>query len=178
MCRIPYRFLALLARLAVSGGRSKDLEIIVLRHQFRVPHRRNRPTAAVRRGPGPARHHRGSPAPTAARRAHGESYYPADCRSEATWVREQSGCGVYADMPLGEDDPNTLSNPRNQQDLKDAIDALAVAAGLPQSMIDAAERSEKPRSMRRSSPLLGSAASVNAREPQGEFDPIRRFLYS
>ena len=36
MCRILYRFLALLARLAVRSGRSKDLEIIVLRHQLGV----------------------------------------------------------------------------------------------------------------------------------------------
>ena len=40
MCRILYRFLALLARLAVRSGRSKDLEIIVLRHQLGVLHRR------------------------------------------------------------------------------------------------------------------------------------------
>ena len=36
MFRILYRFLASLARLAVSSGRSKDLEIIVLRHQLNV----------------------------------------------------------------------------------------------------------------------------------------------
>ena len=36
MCRILYRFLALLVRLAVRSGRSKDLEIIVLRHQLGV----------------------------------------------------------------------------------------------------------------------------------------------
>ena len=36
MCRILYRFLALLARLAVRSGRSKDLEVIVLRHQLGV----------------------------------------------------------------------------------------------------------------------------------------------
>ena len=36
MCRVLYRFLALLARLAVRSGRSKDLEIIVLRHQITV----------------------------------------------------------------------------------------------------------------------------------------------
>ena len=41
MCRILYRFLALLVRLAVRSGRSKDLEIIVLRHQLGVLHRRN-----------------------------------------------------------------------------------------------------------------------------------------
>ena len=36
MYRILYRFLASLARLAVRSGRSKDLEIIVLRHQLAV----------------------------------------------------------------------------------------------------------------------------------------------
>ncbi len=36
MYRILYRFLAGLARLAVRSGRSKDLEIIVLRHQLTV----------------------------------------------------------------------------------------------------------------------------------------------
>ena len=36
MYRILYRFLASLARLAVRSGRSKDLEIIVLRHQLGV----------------------------------------------------------------------------------------------------------------------------------------------
>ena len=41
MCRILYRFLALLARLAVRSGRSKDLEIIVLRQQLTVLHRLN-----------------------------------------------------------------------------------------------------------------------------------------
>ncbi|MEZ5279009.1 MAG: hypothetical protein R2770_00935 [Acidimicrobiales bacterium] len=39
MFRILYRFLALLARLAVRSGRSKDIEIIVLRHQLTVPRR-------------------------------------------------------------------------------------------------------------------------------------------
>jgi len=37
--RILYRFIAMLARLAVRSGRSKDLEIIVLRHQLTVPRR-------------------------------------------------------------------------------------------------------------------------------------------
>ena len=47
MCRILYRFLALLARLAVRLGRSKELEIIVLRHQIAVLHRQNnRPALA------------------------------------------------------------------------------------------------------------------------------------
>ncbi len=34
--RVFYRLIAMLARLAVRSGRSKDLEIIVLRHQFAV----------------------------------------------------------------------------------------------------------------------------------------------
>ena len=47
MCRVLYRFLVSLARLAVRSGRSKDLEIIVLRHQLAVLHRRNdRPALA------------------------------------------------------------------------------------------------------------------------------------
>lgn len=36
MSRILYRFLTSLARLAARSGRSKDLEIIVLRHQLAV----------------------------------------------------------------------------------------------------------------------------------------------
>jgi transposase InsO family protein len=39
--RILYRFLTSLARLAVRTGRSRDLEIIVLRHQLGVLHRQN-----------------------------------------------------------------------------------------------------------------------------------------
>ena len=47
MCRILYRLLVSLARLAVRSGRSKDLEIIVLRHQLTVLHRQNnRPALA------------------------------------------------------------------------------------------------------------------------------------
>ena len=49
MCRVLYRFLASLARLAVRSGRSKDLKIIVLRHQLTVLHRQNnRPAFAER----------------------------------------------------------------------------------------------------------------------------------
>ena len=36
MSRILYRLIAVLARLTVRSGRSKDLEIIVLRHQLAV----------------------------------------------------------------------------------------------------------------------------------------------
>ena len=47
MCRILYRLLVSLARLDVRSGRSKDLEIIVLRHQLTVLHRHNnRPALA------------------------------------------------------------------------------------------------------------------------------------
>ena len=47
MCRILYRLLVSLARLAVRSGRSKGLEIIVLRHQVTVLHRQsNRPAVA------------------------------------------------------------------------------------------------------------------------------------
>ena len=41
MCRVLYRLLVSLARLAVRLGRSKDIEIIVLRHQLTVLHRQN-----------------------------------------------------------------------------------------------------------------------------------------
>ena len=37
--RLLYHLIAALARLAVRSGRSKDLEIIVLRHQLQVLHR-------------------------------------------------------------------------------------------------------------------------------------------
>ncbi|MCP3855553.1 MAG: integrase, partial [Actinomycetia bacterium] len=45
MFRILYRFLALIAPLPVRSGRSKNLEIIVLRHQLTVLRRQvNRPS--------------------------------------------------------------------------------------------------------------------------------------
>ena len=47
MCRVLYRLLVSLARLAVRSGDSKDLEIIVLRHRLTVLHRQNnRPALA------------------------------------------------------------------------------------------------------------------------------------
>ena len=56
MCRILYRLLVSLARLAVRSGRSKDLEIIVLRHQLTVLHRlSNTPSTARSRLAGSAR---------------------------------------------------------------------------------------------------------------------------
>ena len=66
MCRILYRLLASLARLAVRSGRSKDLEIIVLRHQLAVLRRQNNRASARGGGPGPAGCDRGGPATTAA----------------------------------------------------------------------------------------------------------------
>ena len=48
MCRVLYRFLVSLARLAVRSGHSKDLEIIVLRHQITVLHRQNNRGAPAR----------------------------------------------------------------------------------------------------------------------------------
>ena len=40
-----YLLLVSLARLAVRSGRSRDLEVIVLRHQLAVLHRAEQPTS-------------------------------------------------------------------------------------------------------------------------------------
>ena len=59
MCRILYRLLVSLAGLAVRSGRSKDLELIVLRHQLTVLHRQNTgQPSRTRTGPCSARSRR------------------------------------------------------------------------------------------------------------------------
>lgn len=68
---------------------------------------------------------------------HGDTFYRNQYRLAAARVR--SAHSLDASIPLGEDDPNALPSPHNtqgEQDLKDAIDALAAAAGVPQAMID------------------------------------------
>ncbi|MEJ7697157.1 MAG: hypothetical protein WKF78_11200 [Candidatus Limnocylindrales bacterium] len=61
MLSLFYLVVRALARLLVSGGQrgrddgSKDLEILVLRHQLRVLQRTSRPTEAPAHRPGPAR---------------------------------------------------------------------------------------------------------------------------
>ena len=71
----------------------------------------------------------------------GQNQYAINYRDGADWWRQQHS--LNANIPLGEDEnPNSLPNPataQGQEDLRDAIDALAVAAGLTQYMIDAAE---------------------------------------
>ena len=70
----------------------------------------------------------------------GTSQYVSNYLDGANYWRSRNG--LDPDIPLGEDDPNSLPDPTTiagQEDLRDAIDALAVAAGLLQSMIDAAE---------------------------------------
>ena len=71
----------------------------------------------------------------------GSPQYATNYVGGASWHRSQNG--LDADIPLGEnDDPNSLPNPattQGQDDLRDDIDALAVAAGLTQAQIDAAE---------------------------------------
>ena len=66
MCRILYRFLALLVRLAVRSGRSKDLEIIVLSISSACRLVAATDRRLARRGPGPAGCCRGGLAPIAA----------------------------------------------------------------------------------------------------------------
>ena len=71
----------------------------------------------------------------------GTRQYVTNYRDGASYYRSRNN--LDPDIPLGEDeDPNSLPDPTTlagQQELRDAIDALAVAAGLPQWMIDAAE---------------------------------------
>ena len=71
----------------------------------------------------------------------GTRQYASNYLDGASYHRSRNG--LDPDIPLGEnEDPNSLpdpTTPQGQEDLRDAIDALAVAAGLPQSMIDAAE---------------------------------------
>ena len=69
-----------------------------------------------------------------------DGYYPADdfyrgfYRTYAAAAR--AAHSLDARIPLGEDDPPALP-PSSQQTLQDAIDVLAVAAGIPQRLIDA-----------------------------------------
>ena len=79
---------------------------------------------------------------------HGSSTYANNYRNEAdTWcsthyLTNQGLSTLNPLIPLGQDDPNDLPAPsgtQGQNDLRDAIDALAVAAGLTQDQIDAAE---------------------------------------
>ena len=57
MCRILYLLLVSLARLAVRSGRSRDLEIIVLRHQLAVLSSGSRSTTSRTTTPtGPTAH--------------------------------------------------------------------------------------------------------------------------
>ena len=65
MSRLLYRLIAMLACLAVRSGRSKDLEIIVLRHQLAVLRRKIDRPADRRRRPEHARRDRRRAAPPA-----------------------------------------------------------------------------------------------------------------
>ena len=70
---------------------------------------------------------------------YGQNSYSINYLDEAERMRLKHGLDPA--IPLG-DNPNSLPSPattQGQQDLRNAIDALAVAAGLPQEMIDAAE---------------------------------------
>ena len=69
--------------------------------------------------------------------SHGQSFYENFYTSWAGHYRSQHNLNPA--IPLGETNPNSLPSPTNPQALKDAIDALAVAAGLTQAQIDAAE---------------------------------------
>ena len=64
----------------------------------------------------------------------GASRYASNYAFAANWHRSQHS--LDPDVPLGEDDPNSLPSPADPQALKEAIDALAEAAGLPGSLIN------------------------------------------
>ncbi|MXY09264.1 MAG: hypothetical protein F4Z00_12460 [Acidimicrobiaceae bacterium] len=68
---------------------------------------------------------------------YGTNSYPEEYVHNADFHRDAQS--LDSAIPLGEDDPNSLPSPANRQALSNAIDALAVAAGLLQSLIDAAE---------------------------------------
>ena len=59
-----------------------------------------------------------------------------------TYLGQQGRDPFNPAIPLGQDDPNALprpDDPQGEDDLRDAIDALAIAAGLTQDQIDTAE---------------------------------------
>ena len=78
--------------------------------------------------------------------SHGTYTYANNYRNEADWCSDghltnRGLSPLDPAIPLGRDDPNSLPSPdgsEGQQALRDALDALAVAAGLSQAQIDAA----------------------------------------
>ena len=68
---------------------------------------------------------------------YGTSDYVDEYRFNANFHRNAQS--LNPTIPLGEDDPNTLPSPADPQALRDAIDALAIDAGLTRLMIDEAE---------------------------------------
>ena len=75
---------------------------------------------------------------------HGTFNYQSNYQSEADWcgdghLTNQGLSPLNPLIPLGQDDPNSLPSPADEQALRDAIDGLTNAVGLPQWMIDDAE---------------------------------------